>query len=404
MERKTGGSTMSIVGAQKFAVFLCKFSDTANLEPNSADFYRRMIAYRGTGGLNDYWFAASQGAINLDGTDVFGWRTLQQNKSDFLKANPGRGDKINSGAAAFPEVDTSKYAGIITVFNVDVGDGGNQGGGVLASPTGQSVTFLAHETGHVFGLQHSFDQSDRKDATWSAPGEYFDMYDIMSAMNVYDTSDANFELRGPLLCAANLDRMGWLPSSRVWSASANSSSSDEFDLVSMSHPEIPGYMAARIGGLYVEFRTDELWDAAIPRPGVLLHVMSDPNAIVIASDKVNYVDDWQPGQVYGPSDLSMAINGGTQIRIKSFDLGAKKARIGVRVAAHRPIVTGPGQIFGGVAVDGGGWLILNGRIIPIPPRGPVMALAEAMANVITAEANLGAIASGLGLGRFSQGG
>jgi hypothetical protein len=106
-----------------------------------------------------------------------------------------------------------------------------------------------------------------------APGEYFDMYDIMSAMNVYSTYDPKFQQRGPLLCAANLDRMGWLNSSRVWSqTNANSSWSDTFDLVSMSHPEIPGYLAARINGLYVEFRTQELWDAAIPRPGVLLHI------------------------------------------------------------------------------------------------------------------------------------
>jgi hypothetical protein len=106
------------------------------------------------------------------------------------------------------------------MFNVDLGDAGEAGGiGVLASPAAMSVTFLGHETGHVFGLEHSFDQSDRKLVDWSAPGEYFDMYDVMSAMNVYLTYDRNqkFGGSGPLLCSANLDRMGWLPASRVWS-------------------------------------------------------------------------------------------------------------------------------------------------------------------------------------------
>src|SRR5262249_30299237 len=178
-----------------------------------------------------------------------------------------------------------KFTGIIAMYNVDVGDGGNAGNGVLASPTGMSVTFLGHETGHVFGLEHSFDQSTRKDASWSAPGEYFDMYDIMSAMNVYDKWDARFQQCGPLLCAANLDRMGWLNAGRIWSQpSAQSSWSDSFDLVSMSHPEIPGYMAAHVGQYYVEFRTQEFWDAGIPRPGVLIHTMADPNAVIIASD------------------------------------------------------------------------------------------------------------------------
>jgi hypothetical protein len=394
---------MARMGSQKLAVFLCKFCDNSNVEPHPDDFYKELVALRGTGGLNDYWIAASQGAINLDGSDIFGWRTIQEKQADFLKARPGRWDKIKGAIDAFPEVNTAKYAGVIAMFNTDVGDAGTQGG-VLASPGAMSVTFLGHETGHVFGLEHSFDQSDRKDASWSAPGEYFDMYDIMSAMNVYSAYQAKFGEQGPLLCAANLDRMGWLPASRVWSApGVNSSWSDEFDLVSMSDPNIPGYLAAKIGGTYVEFRTPELWDAGIPRAGVLLHEMVDPNAIVIASDKANYVNDWQPGQVYGPSDMQMAITGGTQIRIISFDLQARKARIGVRIVAQRRYVAGPVQIFGGVAVDGGGWIFVNGKFVPIPPRSPVLALVETIASFVTAEASVGALASSLGLGRLNQG-
>jgi hypothetical protein len=395
---------MSQMGSQKFAVFLCKFSDNSNVEPQPVDFYNELFALRGTGGLNDYWMAASQGAINLDGTEVFGWRTLNEKQADFLKAKPGRWDKIKGGIDGFPEVDASKYAGVVTMFNVDVGDAGmgdsGTQGGVLASPGAMSVTFLGHETGHVFGLEHSFDESDRKDVSWSAPGEYFDMYDIMSAMNVYSTFQQKFHESGPLLCAANLDRMGWLPASRVWSPpTGHSSWSDEFDIVSMSHPEIPGYLASHIGSVYVEFRTQESWDESIWRAGVLLHHMVDPNAVVIASDKLNYINDWQPGQMYGPSDLEMAFRGGIQIRIKSFDVLAKKARIAVRVAASRPIVAGPGQVFGGVAFDGGGLLILNGKIVRIPPYSPLMTLAEEMANQITAESGVAALASNLGLGR-----
>jgi hypothetical protein len=393
---------MSRTGPQKLAVFLCKFSDNGNVEPHPADFYKELFANRGTGGLNDYWVAASLGAINLDGTQVFGWRAVKEKQADFLKSKPGRWDKVKGGIDAFPEVDTSKYAGVVTMFNVDVGDSGTQGG-VLASPGASSVTFLGHETGHVFGLEHSFDESDRKDADWSAPGEYFDMYDIMSAMNVYTTYHEKFAERGPLLCAANLDRMGWLPASRVWTMTGgNSSGSGEFDIVSMSHPEIPGFLAARVGGVYVEFRTKNNWDGGIPRPGVLIHEMHDPNAVVIASDKSNYTNDWQPGQIYGPSDLLMAIEGGVQIRVKSFDLPAKKARVAVRVAARRPIVVGPGRVFGGVAVDGGGILILNGKIIRIPPRSPLFALAEQMAELISAQSGIATLAAGLGLGRVAQ--
>jgi hypothetical protein len=389
------------MGSQKLAVFLCKFSDNSNVEPHPADFYKDLFATRGTGGLNDYWIAASLGAINLDGTEVFGWRAVKEKKADFLKSKPGRWDKVQGGADAFPEVDRSKYAGVVTMFNTDVGDAGTSGG-VLASPTSMSVTFLGHETGHVFGLEHSFDQSDRKDADWSAPGEYFDQYDIMSAMNVYTTYHERFAERGPLLCAANLDRMGWLPPQRVWTMTGgNSSGAGEFDLVSMSHPNIPGYMAAQVGGVYVEFRTMEQWDGGIPRAGVLIHQMHDPNAVVIASDKTNYINDWQPGQMYGTSDLEMVVFGGVQIRVKSFDLAAKKARIAIRVVAARPIVVGPGRAFGGVAIDGGGILILNGKVVHIPPRSPMFALAEQMAALVSAESGVAALSAGLGLGRVA---
>lgn len=75
----------------------------------------------------------------------------------------------------------------------------------------------------------------------------------------------------------------------------NSSGSGEFDIVSMSHPEIPGYLAAHVGGVYVEFRTKEQRDGGVPHPGVLIHQLSDPNTVVIASNKANHTNDWQPG-------------------------------------------------------------------------------------------------------------
>jgi hypothetical protein len=334
---------------------------------------------------------------------VFGWRTLKSTKADFLSAHPGRQDKVNGGAAAFPEVDVTKFAGVVTIFNVDVGDAGTQGG-VLGSPTAMSPTFFGHETGHVFGLQHSFDQSNRKAETWSAPGEYYDEQDIMSAMNVDSTTVPRFGRAGPLLCAANLDRMGWLPAARVWSCpGGNSSSSDVIDLVSLGHPEIPGYLAAKLGNVYVEFRTVDGFDAGCHRPMVLLHMLSDPNAIVLASDLNHHVNDWQPGQTYGPSDLVLILNGGVRIEILSFDLNAKKARVSVRCVARNPFPMLVGQVFGGVAVDGGGLLILpNGKVLRVPPRGPVTVLLEQIGTMLEAESAVAGLAGALGLGRAAQ--
>jgi hypothetical protein len=38
---------MSLHGSQPFAIFLCKFSDTADIEPQPSDFFREMFAERG---------------------------------------------------------------------------------------------------------------------------------------------------------------------------------------------------------------------------------------------------------------------------------------------------------------------------------------------------------------------
>lgn len=263
---------MSLTGPQKLAVLLCKFSDTSRIEQHPATFYQELFIKRGTGGLNDYWHDTSLGAINLDGSKVFGWKTLKIKKDAFLAAHPGRWDKIKGALDAFPQVVSTKFNGIVAIFNTNVGDAGTQGG-VLAGPNDVNGTFLGHETGHVFGLDHSFDQSDRKNSPWSAPGEYFDEYDIMSGI-AGDTGH-RFSPRGPLLNVAHLDRMGWLPPSRLWQATgANSSGGDTIDIVALEHPEVRGYLAAKLSGVYVEFRMPNGWDAGIGHPCVLLHQRS----------------------------------------------------------------------------------------------------------------------------------
>lgn len=379
---------MTLSGSQKLAILLCKFSDTASDEPHDKAFFEDLLANRSTGGVNDYWSDVSLGSINLDGSVVFDWKTIDQNREDFIAARPTRWDKIRGGIEAFG-LNQADYAAVVTVFNADVGDAGAQNG-VLVGLNDVNVTFLAHETGHMFGLSHSFDQSDRKVADWSTPGEYFDGYDIMSAMNVSSHTDPRFNQSGPLLGTANRDLMGWLPETRVWTPPDHQSSVTDFDLVSLGHPETPGYLAARAGGYYVEFRTDDGWDAGLTRPCVLIHELSGPNAVVIAQDKANYVNEWQPGQMLGPTDLALAIAGGTRISILSFDVPGRKARIRVQHQMAKPIVAGPmADVHGGVAVDGGGFIIVGGKVIKVPPRSPVIGMLSRLAMISQAEEILG---------------
>lgn len=334
---------MAVNGSQKFAILLCKFSDTENVSSPPVSFFEELIVKRGTGGLNDYWNDSSQGKIDLDGSEVFDWKVTDQTKTDFLADRPGRWDKIVTAITTFPNVNIAKYAGVIAIYNVNVGDAGNSGNGVLAGPNDWNITFLAHETGHTFGLKHSFDQSSRLKVWWSAPGEYYDKHDIMSAMNVYSGTHPGFNQYGPLLNAANLDRMGWLEAARTWTQPANNTTVATFELVSLGHREIPGYLAAKIRNLYIEFRTKDGWDGAIPRPAVLIHEMPGVNSVVMASDKAKYINDWQPGQVYGPQDTEWMIKGGIRISIDSFNLDEKKATLSMYQRTVSIKNDGPGE-------------------------------------------------------------
>jgi hypothetical protein len=368
---------MRLQGSQKLAVLLCKFSDTARTEPNPVSFYKDLFVRRGTGGLNDYWDEASFGAINLDGSQVFGWTVLDTKRADYLAAHPGRWDKIRGAIEGF-KLDSSKFTAVVAIFNVDVTDGG-AAGGVLVGPGDANVTFLAHETGHLFGLEHSFDTSKRKAETWSTEGEYFDRYDVMSAMTVNSDRGHRFSPRGPLLNAANLDRMGWLPESRIWRpAGRNSSAFHRLEIVALEHPEVVGFLAAAVGGVIVEFRIPSGWDSGLTRPAVLIHAPANPNSYIIASDPVNHVNEWQPGQIYGPripSPPEIEI-GGTWIIVVAFDLLKKTALLEVRIKATRiPFVDIEHR---GPILGGGGYLVVlvNGKIVRIPIPNPVINVLE----------------------------
>jgi hypothetical protein len=404
---------MAVTGTQRLAVLLCKVSDDP-AEPRPLSFMRDLIANRGKGGLNDYWIAVSGGLIDLDTTDVFDWRQLSQTRAEFIAARPSRRDKIDGAIAAFPDVDMSQYSGFVAVFNTSLGDGGAAGNGVLVGPPGDlNVTWLGHETGHVLGLAHSFDRSDRKTVSWSQPGEYYDPYDLMSAMNVDHGNSDLFGATGPLLCTANLDRMGWLPTGRVWLPPyAGSSFTSLVDLVSLGHPEVPGNLAAVVDDLYMELRTPDGWDSGLPRAGVLIHRLAGMNAIILAptlppkpgvptlhpkpgvpilhpkpgvpvnigGGREPYRQDWQAGQTFAPDDLTLSLQGGTSVSVISIDEAAHTARISIQCRVAPLHDVGPGSILGGVTNGGGGWLILpSGKVVKVPPHSPVINTLEVLA-------------------------
>ncbi|WP_427135251.1 hypothetical protein [Pseudarthrobacter sp. S9] len=78
------------------------------------------------------------------------------------------------------------------------------------------------------------------------------------------------------------------------------------------------------------------------------------------------------------------------ISVLSFDIPGNKARIRVHHQVAKPIVAGPAtDVVGGVAVDGGGIIIVGGKVIKVPPRSPVIGMLARLAMVSQAEETLG---------------
>jgi hypothetical protein len=182
--------------------------------------------------------------------------------------------------------------------------------------------------------------------------------------------------------------MGWLPADRIFDPHQHQYESSAIDLVSLGHREIRGYLAVKVAGLYVEFRTTDGWDRALPRAAVLIHQVmpSGVSSLIIASNKAVFNNEWQPGQVYGPPASLVAFTGGTRIAIESFDLAAKKARVRVQQIAGVIHQDGPGQVFGGVQAGGEGWILTpSGKLKRVPPHSPLIAVLDRVGEIVEME-------------------
>ncbi|KAH9205441.1 hypothetical protein DL95DRAFT_491164, partial [Leptodontidium sp. 2 PMI_412] len=382
---------MTPKGTQKVAILRCKFSDISD-EPHDDQFYKNLFFSRGTRALNDYYITASNGTVNLDDGKLFPWKSVGKTRADYFASYPSRLDRIN-GAIQAHGVKPAEYNLIFAVFNADTGNAGTWGY-TLVGPGELETTWLAHEAGHQFGLNDSYDESDRLVEGSTTPGWYWFEHDIMSARNVHSIFDPDYVARGPLLCAASLDMLGWIPAERMFTPRPNKPDVQDIDLVALGHGDKgPGYLCVQSGSFFLEFRIKEDWDDGIPKHCILVaYLFSEGNNAKVKWNGVQKWDpEWLPGMSFGPSDDEMMLSGGVRVNILSFDVPSKKARLRVttRPAVHVPVpISQPGQIFGGVAVDGGGWILINGKLIRIPPRSPVMGILNHAAIVSQVEETL----------------
>jgi M6 family metalloprotease-like protein len=161
---------------------------------------------------------------------------------------------------------------------------------VLATPDSSNVTFLGHETGHTFGWGHSFDDTTRKNSDWSAPGEYFDYWDIMSAMAVYDFAHPQGVVAGPEMNAPYKTKQGFIPAHRITRLVPGARMQTwRSNVAAINRPEGNGSLMVRVGNddnyyYTVEYRMPSGWDQAIPRATVLVHRVTNGTSVLITAN------------------------------------------------------------------------------------------------------------------------
>jgi hypothetical protein len=253
----------------QWSVLLCRFQDS------------------GTGGLADFLQTISYGSLNPTGSVVKGWYTepltIAQAQAKSGGPNPQRGELITDCINAARNDPADPYTippghrvAVITDPDIDLFGGG--GGALL--PSGIDVGGMSHEVGHGIELNHSFsDDPNYRNAEWSAIGEYDDQWDLMSYANVFGVATAQFGFGGPGLNAHHLDRMGWIPRSRILTFGADGAAVKTVTLAALNHPEAPGHLLVRIPFnpadpfhyYTVEFRKRDGWDGGIPASIVMIH-------------------------------------------------------------------------------------------------------------------------------------
>jgi M6 family metalloprotease-like protein len=401
-----------------WAILLCKFKDDDS-EPYVRQRYEDLFTSSGVGKLNmvDFFRDMSHGQLDLSKSKVFGWYTLDMNRSDYLAGlvdgltseqvgaviSKARGDLIASArkAASDDLTKNGPFFSVVVCMNVPTDLFGGGTGAVCddgrwadntAGPgmSSMSPSLLGQEMGHVYGLAHSRADGSTED--------YMDPWDVMSNARRYMSPHPNFtdlDVRarpvfrlGPGLNAANMAGVGWLDESRVWSTS-----NESFDTVVKLRPlhrrDLPGFLAARLGKFLVEFRIKEGWDAGLDRAAVLVHRFDDNQSYLMSAN--NGDQDLVAGSVFGTtntgSSLATIFVGASGVEVVEINAAERFAKIRL---VHRPAFEEPslgGTVFGGATKGGSGYILVGGKgIRRIPPHSPLVRIVDLVAAYDSSEA------------------
>ena len=194
-------SASGVSGSHPLVTLLCRFADVAGQPRSQSQVASYVLNSSSDPGLDHFWRENSYGVINLQGSAVpLDWVNLPGTKASYASATPGGGIDLSKLAsdctgAADATVNFAQFDGVVMMFNSDLNvNGGGDfswGGQVTLNRDGVASTraawlaswadasTVAHETGHGFGLPHS----------WGGYGTaYGSPWDVMS--NSWGTCEA----------------------------------------------------------------------------------------------------------------------------------------------------------------------------------------------------------------------
>lgn len=325
-----GQNASAPAASRPFVNILCRYSDSVATTPKDANFFTGFFNNTRPG-LDHYFRDISFNNIDLAGTYTVGWFNLPQPRSYYFTADPPNFQRMAADctAAANAVVDFSTVQGINMFFNQNTGCcawGGSQTmtlDGVTRSfpitympPGGIFQSILAHEMGHSFGWAHSAN---------ALGTTYQSGWDVMSndRFNQAAATDALYGSVGQNTIAYNLDKVGWIPANRKFTAGIGSTT---IDLEKLSLPGAGNYLMAQIPingttDFYtVEARFRNSYDAKLPNDAVVIHRVipsrTDDAWTVDEDGNANPMDaggQWLPGETFSDAAnrITVKINSAT---------------------------------------------------------------------------------------------
>jgi hypothetical protein len=369
------------------AFLLVKFQGSS-VEPMTKLAAEQMFTAVGRGSMNvvDWFDDNTHGSVDIGGSAVFGWLDLSESLASYQAKRTagtyGRTMIIDLGraAAAGAGIDLSAFTVVVVVTNVEVDLFGGIGYACCTAQTaGKAVwemqaapSVLCQELIHSLGV---YNHARRE----GSDVDYQDVYDVMSMFNALPGHHPNFPglPAGPGLNAAFLQRCGWLDAQRA-------SPLGTVDLRPLHRRDLPGPLYALVDGYFVEYRPSRRWDTGFPSI-VLVHR--------IANDTSYLVAELHAGGTFAWGDPHSRFREHGSLVVDAIDDAAEAATITISYVPRSEKLAGPVlSVFATEFSDGGGLVLLGGKIFKIPPHSPHLLLARAAAALASIdESDLGLV-------------